>query len=297
MENSIINYVRLQSLLNIGPNDHFDQFSVKAILPSIRNDGTIRHGSVEYCNKCWFIAFRDALVTIGWTDIDPYDLATSCHMLNNEMVDTNNDTHLIFLEYLAKCFDVRIEVFIGEYSTKKSAWMIKPLHDRIIGTGTNVLRIINMNKHFEHLVGVENEFIPNIADEANDSTEAGMLEQFAALKIYNLQLADYDYAQKLEKEERLLEEQRINQERQELANYEVDRERQKLLSERQKLADDEFDRRVAEKERQKLVDRRIADQIRWAEQQARFCITYNSNQEEQNRHQQVPKERQYYAYN
>ncbi|XWV26268.1 hypothetical protein QJ857_gp0807 [Tupanvirus soda lake] len=184
----------------------FSQLKVKAITHP--NNGVIEFwfwlwGSFyTYTNKCFFISVSQGLAELG-IKVSPSDLAYQCNMINHVMVDTDNSVHNAFIRDMANYYKIKLEIYIGTFEDDE--WYTTPDPTTIIGSGSNVIRILNKGAHFELLAALENGFINDFNEE---TYRAAIIDQYEEIKKLEAQLADVRLIEQLKKEdERLLQEQ------------------------------------------------------------------------------------------
>lgn len=175
-------YLRQDELLN--GNASFVEKRVQAY--TLRNKGVINdHNGKQYKNKCFFLALSTGLFKICNIRVSAYTIAKACHMLNNDMMDTDNETHLKYIEILARRYDIRLDFFIGVYDKAHARWMTLPYPQRSIGTDGNIIRILNKGDHFEYLEDVDRGFVSNTIDvDLGVAIKDGLIQECQRLERY-----------------------------------------------------------------------------------------------------------------
>lgn len=227
-------FARLVSIetRRMDPSYRFSDFSVEATTRP--NTGIVKGRWETFTNKCFFISICHALESYR-VRINPMTLMARYHFFNNRMVDTDQD--LMMIEKLVHDLSIKLECYIGRYDSKKKKWLTTPDPSTIIGNGKYLIRILNKGMHFEHLIILENGFIPQINSTVKSkvcSEQKRMLDQ-TRQAVLDAKVAEYIQEQfLLDQEEYFLskEELLLERERKLLEEQKQLREKKRLQQER-----------------------------------------------------------------
>ena len=205
---------RKMDLSVIQPVETITKFEAK----TVSNDGRIITQDKIYDNKCFFISVSNGLELLsngnyckmhklnGKDVSDTYYMAHLCEMLNNDVLDTDNKTHIEAIIMIANKYNVQIDFFIGRcendrwYTTSSPHVSYNKSNDnpekkiiRILNKvipKKNVSLSMNTSCHFELLLSIANgtsgETVPfQSLSDTNDGQKEFINQQIAQVKQQN----------------------------------------------------------------------------------------------------------------
>jgi hypothetical protein len=167
LEASVINFTRLESL-KLERDNPFSKFDSLAIEVTTKpNSGVVETSDINYTMKCCFIAISHGLNDILSFELTPFDLMSLANFLEPyTLIDTDNPVHLECLQQLVECLpDIKLHFFIGQYDGNQ--WKTTPDPSVVIGSGKQIIRILNKGCHFELIITGGEQFVraPNKSHE------------------------------------------------------------------------------------------------------------------------------------
>ena len=164
MDESVINFVRVQSLQDLRDDPSYTFNQLKISVQTEKNDGTVEHPDTNYrySQKCFFIACAKALQRKG-INTSAYRLMKFSRFDEpHNLVDTDNKNHREKIESLIRAFPhIQLLVYIGRYDPKYREWSVTPDPSAAIGNNNAKikLRILNMGSHFENITTPDEMFV------------------------------------------------------------------------------------------------------------------------------------------
>ncbi len=167
LEESVLNFVQWNALRDQW-NDPKSSFATQSItIQTTPNNGIVKTPTITYTNKCCFVSISHGLKSIGidfieFIEVTPINLMILANFLEvYTMIDTDNLTHRKCLEKLVvQLPNIQLHFFIGKFVN--NTWMSTPDPSVIIGSGKNIIRILNKGSHFEYITTGSNMFLREV---------------------------------------------------------------------------------------------------------------------------------------
>lgn len=203
LEESMINFVKWTALKDQW-NDPYSAFDQQAIpIQTVPNNGIIKTSVITYTNKCCFLSIFHGLQSIGIDFIEfventPINLMILSNFLEvHTMIDTDNKKHIKCLEKLVSNLpNIQLHFFIGKFID--NVWMTTPDPSVIIGSGKNIIRILNKGAHFEYITSDANVFLREIKTMTTEVVTKLQLEEEKKIEDF---LKSEELAKRIHKEE------------------------------------------------------------------------------------------------
>lgn len=209
-------FMKKYSLESLRSNPKYLFEHLKIPIATQHNDGQIG----QFLNKCCFLSIYHGLQKLGieysnnGIEITPYSLLQLANFIEQyTMIDTDNANHVkCLVNLIGQLHDIQLQFFIGEYNNDKDQWMTTPDPQVVVGTGSQIIRVLNMRAHFELIVTNDNNFI---ATDAKVNVEFVIQQQYDVSKVIDVEKKkkmeedDRKYALEVEKMEKQIREDEL----------------------------------------------------------------------------------------
>ena len=212
---TLIQKLSLDHLRNDDPNYKFNQLQIAVQTES--NTGVMG----EFTNKCCFWSIYHGLQSLkiefsnDLVELTPESLLYIAEFLEaNTMIDTDNPDHFNCLVTLVNNLpDIQLQFFIG--CNVNNTWMTTPDPSVIIGTGSQIIRILNKGIHFEYITTDPNKFI-NPIEKMN--SELAIQQQHDVFQMIKQYKHNHEMSEQLATNINIIEE-KINQKEKEADRF------------------------------------------------------------------------------